>query len=159
MKIILTVALTCSLTIGCFSLSNGQNMPKQQKLQIEKQVDSVFHFMIKAAEKLDYAKLSTGVDDRNNAGFIVNGKYYSNYNELAEILKANIQDGASQSIKIHNEKVTALTDRIVLLTASGNAQVKINFNQSFSSDFLWTFVYEKIGDEWKVIQSHQSQAN
>jgi hypothetical protein len=159
MKKLLTIAIMCILLFGILKQSEGQNMANQQISKIEKQVDSVFHSMIKTAEKLDYDKLSKGVDDRNNAGFIVNGTYYSEYDVLANLLKANVQDGSKQSITITKEKITVLTERIVLITASGNANVQINSNQSFTSNFLWSFVYEKIGDEWKVIQSHQSQAN
>jgi hypothetical protein len=129
------------------------------KEKIENHVDSVFHSMIKAAEKLDYDKLTTGVDDRNYAGFIVNGAYYTEYETLSDLLKSNVQVGSKQSIAIKNKKITVLSDKIVLVTATGKADVVINVNQSFSSNFLWSFVYEKVKDEWKVIQSHQSQAN
>lgn len=159
MKKILFIILTYSLIPGFFNQSDGQNLTNQQKAKIENQVDSVFHSMIKTAEKLDYDKLNTGVDDRNNAGFIVNGSYYSEYETLAKLLKSNVQDGAKQSITIQKEKITALSDRIVLITVSGIAKVELNSNQSFSSDFLWSFVYEKVKEEWKVIHSHQSQAN
>lgn len=159
MKKILTIILACFLFLGFSNQSEAQNLTNQQKVKIEKQVDSVFHSMIDAAEKLDYDKLNTGVDDRNNAGFIVNGAYYSEYETLADFLKSNVQDGSRQSITIKTKKITVLTDRIVLLSATGIANVELNSNQSFSSDFLWSFVYEKVNDEWKVIQSHQSQAN
>ena len=115
--------------------------------------------MIKAAEKLDYNKLSTGVDDRYNAGFIVNNIYFSKYDSLANILKANLQNGARQIITIQKEKISVLTDNIALLTASGIADVEINSNQSFSIKFFWSFVFEKFDGDWKVIQSHQSQTN
>ncbi len=159
MKNLLTIVLACFLIIGFLEQSNGQNLTSQQKSKIEKEVDSVFHSMIKAAESLNYDKLSTGVDDRYNAGFIVNSVYFPTYDSLARIMKANTQDGASQSIKIQKEKITVLSDRIALLTASGNAKVEINPYQTFSTKFLWSFVYEKIGNEWKVVQSHQSRAD
>ena len=159
MKKTLTIALASFLIFGFIQQSNGQNLTSLQKSMVEKQVDSVFHAMIKAAEKLDYDKLSTGVDDRYNAGFIVNAVYYTKYDSLANLLKANIRDVARQSIIIQKQKISVLSDKIVLLTATGKANVEINSNQSFSTNFLWSFVYQKFGNEWKVIQSHQSQAN
>ena len=159
MKKTLTIALASFLIFGFIQQSNGQNLTSLQKSMVEKQVDSVFHAMIKAAEKLDYDKLSKGVDDRYNAGFIVNAVYYPKYDLLANLLKANIQGSARQSITIQKQKISVLSDKIVLLTATGKANVEINSNQSFSTNFLWSFVYQKFGNEWKVIQSHQSQAN
>lgn len=156
MKIKLTILLICFLTLGFIEQSNGQNITNQQKSLIEKQVDSVFHTMVKAAENLDYDKISEGVDDRYNAGFITNGSYFTQYDSLINILKTNLQVGARQSITIQKEKITVLSDSIVLLTAFGDAKVDLNSGQSFTIKFFWSFVYEKINNNWKVIQSHQS---
>ena len=159
MKKTLIILLICILIFGFIQRSDGQKLTSQQKLKIEKQVDSVFHIMIKAGEKLDYDKLTTGVDDRYNAGFIVNSAYFPKYDSLASLLKANAPAGAKQSITIQKEKITVLSDRIVLLTAFGIADVELSSNQQFSTKFFWSFVYEKMDNEWKVVQSHQSQAD
>jgi hypothetical protein len=127
--------------------------------RIERQVDSVFLSTVKAAENVDYDKISKGVDDRHNAGFIVNNSYYPKYSSMIEILKANLRSGTKQTITIRDKKITVLSDRIVLLTASGSSSVDLNNGQSFNVNFLWSFVYEKLSNDWKVIKSHQSQAN
>lgn len=155
----LTISLICFLIIGFIEQSDGQDITSPQKSKIEKQIDSIFHTMIKAAENLDYDKLSAGVDDRYNAGFITNGSYFTKYDSLVNILKTNIQDGARQSITIQKEKITVLSDRVVLLTACGDTKVELNSGQTFNVKFLWSFVFEKINNDWKVIQSHQSRAN
>jgi hypothetical protein len=159
MKTTLTFSLFCLLTFGFNGQSKGQNLSNLQKLKIEKQVDSIFHVMVKAADKLDYDKISIGVDDRYKAGFIVNDSYYSKYDSLIHILKANLQSGTKQRIMIQNEKITVLSDCIVLLTASGDTHVELNTGQSFNAKFMWSFVYVNMNNDWKVIQSHQSQAN
>jgi hypothetical protein len=79
MKTTLTISLICFLTFGFNGQSKGQCLSNLQKSKIEKQVDSIFHTTIKAAEKVDYNKISMGVDDRYNAGFIVNGLYYGRF--------------------------------------------------------------------------------
>jgi hypothetical protein len=137
----------------------GQPLAPQQKLKIEKQVDSIFLTMVKAAEIVDYDKISSGVDDRYNAGFIVNSTYFPKYDSMISILKANLQSGTKQKILLQNKKITVLSDSIVLLTASGVANVELNTGQVFDRGFLWSFVYEKFGNDWKVVQSHQSQVN
>lgn len=156
MKTTLTIILVSFLLFGLQGQSKGQNLTSLQKSKIERQVDSVFYTMVKAAENLDYDKISTGVDDRYNAGFIVNGLYYSTYDSLIYTLKANLRDGAKQSITIQKKKITVLSDRIALVTASGDARVEFNGGQTFNAKFLWSFVYEKMNNRWKVIQSHQS---
>lgn len=159
MKTTLTISLICLLIIGFNGSSKGQSMSNVQKSKIEKQVDSIFHTMIKAAENLDYNKISTGVDDRHNVGFIVNGIYYTKYDSLINTLKANLRSGTKQSIVIQNKKITVLSENIVLLTASGDSNIELPNGQTLNVKFLWSFVYEKIKNDWKVIQSHQSRAN
>ncbi len=159
MKTTIAISLICFLILGFNGQSKGQSLTNMQKSKIEKQVDSIFHTMVKAAENLDYDKISMGVDDRYNAGFIVNSSYYTKYDSLINILKANLRSGTKQSIAIQNEKITVISDRIVLVTASGDTNVELNTGQSYNAKFLWSFVYEKINNDWKVIQSHQSRAN
>lgn len=159
MKTTLTILSICLLTIGFEGKLKGQNFTAMDNSKIERQVDSIFLSMIKAAENVDYDKISLGVDDRYNAGFIVNNSYYSKYDSMIDILKANLRSGTKQTITIQNKKITVLSKSIVLLTASGNAIVDLNNGQTFNVNFLWSFVYEKFNNDWKVIQSHQSQGN
>jgi len=159
MKIKLTILIICILTVGLNVQLKGQNLTNTQKSRIENQVDSIFLVAVKAAEKVDYDKISVGVDDRYNAGFIVNNSYYSKYDSMINILKSNLRSGPKQIITFQNKKITVLSESIVLVTASGNANVELNTGQSFIVNFFWSFVYEKFNNDWKVIQSHQSQAN
>jgi len=138
--------------------SNGQSISNQQKTKIEVQVDSLFHQSIIAAERLEYDQLSESVDDIHQAGFIVNGIYFSQYDSLMNSLKARSQRIVKQHITIQKEKITVLSDRIVLLTAYGDTKVEVNDGNTFTAKFFWSFVYEKIGKDWKVIQSHQSSS-
>lgn len=133
--------------------ANGQDL---RKMKIELQVDSTFLSMVKSAENLDYDQISKGVDDSHHAGFIINNGYYLKYDSLIHTMKSGLPAGAKQNITIMEKKITVLSDSIVLLTSTGIADVSLNNGQSFRMNFFWSFVYEKIGNTWKVIQSHQS---
>ncbi len=155
MKRALTILIIFVLTSGLNGQLKGQNLSDSRKSIIENQIDSIFLDMVEAAENVDYDKISAGVDDRHNAGFIVNNSYYSKYDTMIDILKANLRAGTKQIITFKNKKITVLSESIVLLTASGNANVELNTGQSFIVNFFWSLVYQKFDDEWKVIQSHQ----
>jgi hypothetical protein len=145
-----------TLFFGITVSLSGQNISAQQKTRIEQQVDSVFHQSIRNAERLDYDQLTRGVDDKYNAGFISNGTYYARYDSLINVIKSRSQGVAKQTINIQKQKITALSERIVLLTASGDTKAELSDGNTFTAKFFWTFVYEKAGNSWKVIQSHQS---
>lgn len=153
---IFTFVLICYLVIGFIEPLMGQNISNLQKTRIEQQIDSVFHHNIKDAERLDYDLISKGVDDKYRAGFITNGTYFAQYDSLINIAKARSQGVAKQTIKVQKEKITVLSERIALLTAYGDTNVELSNGNTFTAKFFWTFVYEKTGNGWKVIQSHQS---
>jgi hypothetical protein len=152
----LTISLICFILIGFSNQSNGQSISDQQKSVIEKQVDSVFYISIKAAENLDYDKLSKGVDDKYKSGFIINDAYFIRFDSLINILKNRSLGATNQKISIQKEKITVLSNSIVLLTAFGEATFDSSSGESIITKFYWSFVYEKINKNWKVIQSHQS---
>jgi len=146
-------SLICIFLFGFIKNATGQN---QQKLKIEKQVDSIFHVMIKYAENLEYDKLTKGVDDKYNAGFIANGSYFSQYDSLINSIKIKSLGVTKQSITIQKEKITVVSDNIVLLTSFGETKFNVNNDNTFNINFYWSFVFEKFDNNWKVIQSHQS---
>jgi len=142
--------------MGSVENSIAQSISNPQKRTIEAQVDSVFHDNIKAAERLDYDYLSRSVEDKYRAGFIVNGAYFARYDSLINNLKGRSQRIAKQTITIRKQKITVLSESIVLLTAYGDTNVEVKDGNTFTANFFWSFVYEKTGNSWKVIQSHQS---
>jgi len=151
-----TISLICFILFGFIEQTNGQGISNQQKSTIEKQVDSVFFSMIKAAENFDYDKLAQGVDDNYKSGFIINDTYFIRFDSLINILKNRSLGATNQKITIQKEKITVLSDSIVLLTAFGETTFDTSSGNSNSAKFYWSFVYEKINKNWKVVQSHQS---
>lgn len=152
----LTSLFICILFIGLFNITNGQTLPIKSNPGIEKEIEAVFLKSIKAAESLDVPKLVDCVDDSHHAGFITNGKYFDDFEEIANTLKSREPGSVKQVITVMKKKITVLTENIALVTASGVANITVNDGNPFNSNFFWTFVYQKINNEWKVIQSHQS---
>ena len=146
----------CFLLIGLFNITNGQTVPFKSNPAIEKEIDAVFLKSIKAAETLDVPKLIDCVDDSQHAGFITNGNYFNDFEEIVNTLKSREPGSVKQSITVIKKKITVIAENIALVTATGVANITVNGGNPFSSNFFWTFVYQKINNEWKVIQSHQS---
>lgn len=151
-----TIFIAILLVFGFFSQSKGQTLSGRQTEQIKNQVDAVFQQMVVYAEQLDFDKLSSGVDDSWKAGFIANGKYYANYADLINDVKQNAQGLGGQTISVKEKKITVLSEKIVLINVTGISKATIIDGREISANFLWSFVYEKTGEDWKVIFSHQS---
>lgn len=156
MKKLIIISISLLLLFGFVTQSAGQTLAKKQTEQIKSKVDSIFQKMVVLAEKLDFDKLSSGVNDKHEAGFITNDKYYASYSSLIEDVKINARGISKQDISIKEKKITVLSDKIVLMTASGVAIAKLDDGREIAANFHWSFVYEKIDNDWKVIYSHQS---
>ncbi len=155
MKIHLTLVCLVLLLTATSKLLNAQ----QTNLNVsrgEHEIDSIFNNLVKAAESLDAKKLASGVDDRYHAGFISNNIYYSDFNNLLETFKFNSKSIENQRIVIKEKKITVLPENVAILIATGEATAKTLSGTSFTTPFFWSFVFEKIGNDWKVIHSHQS---
>jgi hypothetical protein len=134
----------------------GQNHSGQQKTKAEAEVWAIFKMMVKSGEALDYDALSKGVDDQNHAGFIVNNVYYAKYDSLTNLLKGRAGGVSKQTIVFQKQKITAITEDVVLVIAIGDSTVELMNGTQIPLKFYWTFVYQKIDGQWKVVQSHQS---
>lgn len=158
MKNIVLLLLCGSLLLATAATAQGQAPTAPSNPTVEKQIDSIFHVMVKAGENLDYAMLTSAVDDKHRAGFISNGTYYARYDSLVDVMKSRTQGIAKQTITIQKQKISVLADNIALLSATGEAKVDTNSGNSFVVKFFWSFVYEKTDGKWQVVQSHQSNA-
>lgn len=156
MNKLIVISILSLLSFGFITKSEGQTISEKQTVLIKNQVDSVFQKMIALAENLDFDKLSSGVNDTHRAGFVSNGKYYAAYTTLINDVKLLSQGINKQNISIKEKTITVLSDKIVLLTASGTSKAIINDGRELSADFHWSFIFEKFDNYWKVIFSHQS---
>lgn len=155
LRALLLVAIVFPLT-GMICESKGQNLSKKKAELITSQVDSAFQRMLVYAEDLNFDALSLGVDDTPEAGFISGGRYYSTYASLVKRMESQAQGIARQQISIGEKKITALADAIVLLTATGQATAFASDGRQIKANFDWSFIYQQVGNDWKVIYSHQS---
>ncbi|HKJ42328.1 MAG TPA: nuclear transport factor 2 family protein [Sunxiuqinia sp.] len=151
--------LLTTILFGASQHGAAQELSIHQQKDIKNQVDEIFTEMVSYAEKLNYDQLTDRVDDRYHAGFIVNNQYYADYSSLVDVVKAGSQGVTKQTISIGKKKITVLSERLALLTTSGITDVTLNDGRKFKVNFYWSFIYQKFGDQWKVIHSHQSRSS
>lgn len=144
------------LFIGINIDSKSQELTSVQKDKISSEINALFEKSIKAGENLDVSEITENVNDTLKTGFIDNGYYFSTFNEVIKGFEEGVKGCKSQKMEIINKKLTILSDKIVLLTASGNYSAILDDGRILNGKFAWTFFYSKINDTWKVIHSHMS---
>ncbi|MDP4209402.1 MAG: nuclear transport factor 2 family protein [Bacteroidota bacterium] len=154
-RLIYTLLMCAGISIFPTALQAQQLSAKRIAI-IEKQIDSIFTDNLKAGEAVDMDKLAQSVDDSRKTGFISGGAYYAAFDSLLEKVKAGKNGIARQEYVLGQKKITVLSEKDALVTASGTSTLFTTSGSTFSVKFAWTFVYEKINNVWKVIHSHQS---
>ena len=150
----ISILITVSLLSGCKKAE--QPMPDAQRAAVEETVKSLTEQSIAACEKVDIDGVAVNVSDKYNTGFIDNGVFYPSFESLIADFRIGFGRLKSQEIKISDRRITVLAPNVALVTAHGNFTATDKTNNTFKGNFAWTFVYAKIGDEWKIIHSHQS---
>ena len=112
--------------------------------------------MLTYAEKLDFDMLSSGVDRQTQSRIYYKLFVFPSYATLAEEMELRSKGVTHQDILIARKKITVLSETMVLLTAFGEATAFTNDVRQFKAGFHWSFIYQKFGNDWKVIYSHQS---
>lgn len=133
---------------------NSQELTNSQKDKITSEINTAFEKSINAYENLSIPELAECVSDSLSAGFIGNGFFYQSFEKLKEDSENSMTGLKSQKINVVNKKITVLSDKVALLTASGNFSVNIEDGRVINGKFAWTFVYTKINDSWKIIHTH-----
>jgi hypothetical protein len=166
MKIFLSAVLLLSLTLFAKSIlaqslnySNYLNVTDQNEDQIITEINNLFEKSKVAGENLDISGIMENVNDSLKAGFIDNGNYFNSFNILMKGFKKGIKGLISQKMDIVEKKITVLSEKLVLLTASGNYATKVEDGRILKGKFAWSFVYSKIRDKWKIIHTHMSNPN
>ena len=145
----------CFMHITCCQRSTAQ-VHDEQKANIVSEIERLFQKSLKAGEKLDIAGIKENVDDTLKAGFIDKGHYFQSFDVLMDGFEEAVTGVDSQNFNVTNKKITVLSGNAALLTAAGDYTVLTSNGQSFKGNFAWTFIYSKIGDNWKIIHTHMS---
>lgn len=135
---------------------NAQALSEEETKMILNEVDAAFREGQKAGENLDADRLSERIDDSLNAGHIVNGVFFSSFDPIMQRVTSNMQGLNSLQYVINDKRITVLSKDAAILAVSGNTNAESDSGEKFSAAFAWTFIYRKVGDQWKVIHSHQS---
>jgi hypothetical protein len=137
-------------------IAYSQTFSEHQKAITLKQLDSVFNEALRAGEKLAIDKIENSVNDIHKTGHIANGKFYATFDTIMISLRNSAESVQHQKYDIQNKTITVLSENTGIVVASGIAVVQLQSGNSIRAPFAWTFVYEKINGEWKVVHSNQS---
>ncbi|MBN1846491.1 MAG: nuclear transport factor 2 family protein [Sedimentisphaerales bacterium] len=146
--------LIAGASLGCRTVEPTLSAARRQA--IHQAIQSLFQANLAAGEARDLARLQASVDDTYQAGFMTNGRWYSTFADCLDNVRTGFDRIQRLQYQVAEQRITVLSPTTALLTARGTFSATDAQDATFDGDFLWTFVYAKIDDAWKVVHSHQS---
>lgn len=150
--------LFTAILLQYLTVVQATELSKSEQTQIIKASSSVVKGIFEAANR---KRFLDGLDyyvDGENAFYVSDGKINS-LNDLRESYKAI---GPSVDV-IHNEilawNAIVLSSELVSFTLPVALTLKLKNTPEYTGKIIWSAVLQKQGEQWLVVQSHESWLN
>jgi ketosteroid isomerase-like protein len=149
-------ALLFFVCLGCVG-SNQDRLSSQDQERIKQEVTQAFQIILQNSERADLdAALRLYSDTPDFVGIFGDGTM----NDYKAFEKANRE----YFDKVSKQQITMLKDKIIILSEDaaiyawqGKCLVSLKSGRTMSMNpFAATLVFRRIGNEWKVVYSHES---
>ena len=126
----------------------------EQRVAIEREVRAVHKEHVQAAERFDFDRMCADYSDAYRAGFNHQGVFYGSAGAYRALFQSFV--ATRQEIYFDETRVAVLAPNVALLTAHGGFVATGSEGYTFERRTAITYVYAKIGEEWKAVHSHKS---
>ncbi len=121
-----------------------------------KAIDENTAEFIAAAEAADAARLYATLRDVHGLGFINNGRIYPPQDSLLNAFEDVFSHIDSQTIEFTDSRVWVISPAAAVSTNLGHGTTTDSEGIVSNYEFIWTFVYQRLDDDWKIVHSHLS---
>lgn len=127
-----------------------------QQAAIEDSVKALTNRLIVASEQVNADLAFSYFSDVYHLGFLNNGRVYPSLDSLITAFRAGFSYLQSQKVNVRETKVAVPAPNVAVLTMYGDFTATDKLNFTSGSPFVWTLVFSKVQDHWKIIHIHQS---
>lgn len=127
-----------------------------EREMVRTSIDENTAAFISAAEKANAAGLYATLRDVHSLGFVNNGRMYPPQESLLNTFEEVFSHIQSQEIEITDKRVWVISLSAAVSSNLGHFTTTDSEGKVSEGAFIWTFVYQKLGDGWKIVHSHLS---
>ena len=120
---------------------------------VRKSIDENTAAFIVAAETADAAGLYATLRDVHNLGFVNNGRIYPPQDSLLNAFEDVFRHIDSQEVEIRDRRVWVISPTAAVSTNLGHGTTTDSEGLVSEYEFIWTFVYQKLDDGWKMVMA------
>ena len=145
---------------GMLLFAGCQDKPHQltivEKKEIQKEVQDKYDQMIKAINKLDARAWSEFMRKDGFISAFLGTEYYGTRKDYVEVITGFFSERDKQKVEPTAVQVTALSMEHALLTSEEVAEVRLNNGQMQKFKHVFTLLWKKEIDGWKIIHVHEA---
>lgn len=142
------------LLVGC------QQPPKAftdaDKDLVKKEVTEQFNKFVETLNQKDAEAWSKFYSNDEFISAMITTDYFANKSDWVDTITKYFSMRESQKIEPVAVRVTALSPELALLTSEENGDMKLKDGASLKSKHVFSMVWKKEKDGWKIVHSHES---
>jgi len=133
-----------------------QTLTETENDTIKKDVKNQFNQLVSALNQKNVDLWSLNYSDSEFISAIVSTDYYSTRTAFKDSITKYISMRESQHIEHLEIRVTPLTPVLAFMTSEEKIEILLKNGQNFDSKHVFTMIWKKEKDGWKILHSHES---
>jgi len=127
-----------------------------EKEAIEKEIKDQFNQLVSTLNQSDAGEWSKFYSKGEFLSTIAGTDYYATRSAWVDVITNYFSMRERQHVEPLQVRVTALTPEIALMTSEENAEMWLKSGNNIKSKHVFTMIWKKEQDDWKILHSHES---
>jgi ketosteroid isomerase-like protein len=127
-----------------------------QKESITKEVKEQAVQMVAAVNQLNVEAWSKFYSEKGFISSVALADYYGDRKEWIDLITKHFSARERQHIDLTDVRVTPLAANLALMTSQGKAAIKLKDGKETNFKHVFTMVWKKDQEGWKILHSHES---
>lgn len=158
MKLFHIISLITFLLITVSAGKVEEPLSSEEKEQIKKEVTEQFNLLIASLNQLDAESWSNFFSDKEFLAGVAGTDIYDSKSTWTNAIGIHFSGRESQNVEPINVSTETLSNGLALLTSKENVEHNLKTGEKLRADHVFTILWKKGSDGWKIIYSHESWA-
>ena len=150
----LSVIIILSLLISCQKQETTAPQPDNDVIQ--KELKDIYVRLFTSLNRMNTEEWSEFYSKEEFVSTLVSTDFYADREEFIDSISSYISMRESQELIPMDVKVTVLTTDLALITSQENTKITMKTGENINSKHVFTMIWKKEKDGWKIIHSHES---
>jgi ketosteroid isomerase-like protein len=145
--------------IVIFGCQQQQNSTEKENEMIKNEVKNQFEKLVSALNNSDPLAWSELYSKDEFISSFVSTDFYPTRNQFIDVITSYFTLREHQHVEPIEVQITELTPTLALMTSQEKIEMNLKNGENIQSKHVFTMIWQKEHEEWKIIHSHESWIN